>query len=57
MNKRNEYVTVMLTSDMKIKIQEIAKENMWTISQTVYVMLRDYFASMGWITQDDSNSI
>lgn len=52
MHKRTEYVTVMLTSDMKIKIQEIAKENMWTISQTVYVMLRDYFASMGWIAQE-----
>lgn len=52
MNKRNEYVTVMLTTDMKIKIQEVAKENRWTISQTVYVMLRDYFASMGWIAQD-----
>lgn len=52
MNKRNEYVTVMLTTEMKIKIQEIAKENMWTISQTVYVMLRDYFSSMGWETTE-----
>lgn len=43
--KRTEYVTVMLTKELKDKIQEIAKEKMWTISQTVYVILTDYFAS------------
>lgn len=48
MSKRYEYVTVMLTKNMKHKIQSVAEENMWTISQTVYVMLCDYFASMGW---------
>lgn len=44
MNKRSEYVTVMLPKEMKEKIQKIAQEKMWTISQTVYVILCDYFA-------------
>lgn len=43
--KRTEYLTVMITKDLKEKIQEIAKEKMWTLSQTVYVILTDYFAS------------
>lgn len=42
--KRTEYVTVMLPLEMKKKIQEIAREKMWTLSQTVYVILCDYFA-------------
>lgn len=44
--KRTEYVTVMLTKELKEKIQNIAKEKIWTISQTVYVILTDYFAAM-----------
>lgn len=42
--KRTEYITVMLPKEMKEKIQKIAEEKMWTLSQTVYVILLDYFA-------------
>lgn len=44
MSKRTEYITVMLPVELKQKIQMIAREKMWTLSQTVYVILCDYFA-------------
>ena len=44
MKKRTEYITVMLPVELKQKIQNIAQEKMWTLSQTVYVILSDYFA-------------
>ena len=42
--KRNEFITVRLPEEMKNKIQKIAQEKMWTLSQTIYVILCDYFA-------------
>ena len=42
--KRDGFITVRLPEEMKLKIQEIAQEKMWTLSQTIYVILCDYFA-------------
>lgn len=41
--KRDGFITVRLPEEMKQKIQKIAQEKMWTLSQTIYVILCDYF--------------
>lgn len=41
--KRSEYITVMLPLELKQKIQKIAEEKKWTLSQTVFIILNEYF--------------
>lgn len=45
MEKRNKTVAVTITETMKRQLEEIAEQHEWTISQTCFVILRDYLAS------------
>lgn len=51
--KRDSYITIRLPEEMKNKIQNIARDKMWSISQTVYVILCDYFADD--LSNEDNN--
>lgn len=43
--KRDQTLSVAITETMKKQLEEIAEQHEWTISQTCFVILRDYLAS------------
>lgn len=43
--KRDQTLSVAITETMKKQLEELAEQHEWTISQTCYVILREYLAS------------
>lgn len=45
--KRTDSITIRCTPELKAKLQEIAKEKKWTLSQTVALILEAYCKDEG----------